>query len=166
MRSNSRNNGFCRASALSNLMVVGVILVVIACAAGPHQISESTREITVGESYDTIAFLGGTPTSSAPVNDEERSSVAATSSGAHRPAPTRHSGADPILVRGRELYAKYCAICHGDNGDGAGKFAYLMNPCPHDFRQGKFKLSTTQNEIPTDDDLRRTGERRGRDAGR
>ncbi len=63
---------------------------------------------------------------------------------------------DPRLTRGRALYAKYCTICHGDNGDGAGKFAYLMNPRPRDFRQGDFKLATTQNRIPTREDLVRT----------
>ena len=60
------------------------------------------------------------------------------------------------LARGRALFAKQCAICHGDQGDGAGKFAYLMNPRPRDFKKGKFKLTTTQNLIPSDDDLLRT----------
>jgi len=62
----------------------------------------------------------------------------------------------PELARGRALFAKQCAICHGDQGDGAGKFAYLMNPRPRDFKKGKFKLTTTQNLIPSDDDLLRT----------
>ncbi|MFQ5422441.1 MAG: ethylbenzene dehydrogenase-related protein [Phycisphaerae bacterium] len=61
-----------------------------------------------------------------------------------------------MMTRGGELFAKYCTICHGENGDGAGKFAYLMNPRPRNFRQGNFKLATTQNQIPTDDDLVRT----------
>jgi len=82
-----------------------------------------------------------------------------------RRAPTRANGVsvlaatnqdDPVLVRGRALFAKYCAICHGEKGDGAGKFAYLMNPRPRDFKQGDFKLATTQNQIPTEADLVRT----------
>lgn len=64
--------------------------------------------------------------------------------------------ADPILERGRALFAKQCTICHGDQGDGTGKFAYLMNPRPRNFQQGNFKLSTTQNQIPTEEDLLRT----------
>ncbi|MEK7730892.1 MAG: cytochrome c, partial [Planctomycetota bacterium] len=63
---------------------------------------------------------------------------------------------DPVLRRGKELFAKQCAICHGDAGDGTGKFAYLMNPRPRNFQQGNFKLATTQNQIPSDDDLLRT----------
>lgn len=62
----------------------------------------------------------------------------------------------PMMARGRALFAKQCAICHGDQGDGQGKFAYLMNPRPRNFKQGKFKLTTTQNLIASDDDLLRT----------
>jgi mono/diheme cytochrome c family protein len=58
--------------------------------------------------------------------------------------------------RGLELYRKNCSICHGENGDGLGKFAYLMNPRPRNFRSGDFKLATTQNQVPSDDDLLRT----------
>ncbi|MBI5762520.1 MAG: c-type cytochrome [Planctomycetes bacterium] len=62
----------------------------------------------------------------------------------------------PIVARGQALFARQCAICHGEAGDGAGKFAYLMNPRPRNFKLGKFKLSTTQNQVPSDDDLMRT----------
>lgn len=61
-----------------------------------------------------------------------------------------------LVVRGKELFAKQCAICHGDAGDGAGQFAYLMNPRPRNLQQGNFKLATTLNQIPSDDDLIRT----------
>jgi len=79
--------------------------------------------------------------------------------------PTRLTGAsqteviaatDSILARGKALFAKQCAICHGDQGDGAGKFAYLMNPRPRNLQQGNFKLATTQNQVPTEEDLLRT----------
>ena len=58
--------------------------------------------------------------------------------------------------RGELLFTKQCGICHGDSGDGQGKFAYLMNPRPRNFHQGNFKLATTQNQVPTDKDLLRT----------
>jgi len=66
------------------------------------------------------------------------------------------AGAAATTDRGAVLFGKYCAICHGESGDGAGKFAYLMNPRPRNFRQGDFKLSTTVNQIPSDEDLLRT----------
>lgn len=62
----------------------------------------------------------------------------------------------PLIGRGKELFAKQCAICHGDAGDGAGKFAYLMNPRPRNLQQGNFKLATTQNQLPSEEDLLRT----------
>ncbi|MFN8176861.1 MAG: cytochrome c [bacterium] len=34
--------------------------------------------------------------------------------------------ADLALVRGRVLYARYCAICHGDSGGGDGFNAYNL----------------------------------------
>ncbi len=66
------------------------------------------------------------------------------------------SADDPEVARGRELFAKQCAICHGEAGDGQGKFAYLMNPRPRNFLAGKFKLATTENQIPSDSDLLNT----------
>lgn len=60
------------------------------------------------------------------------------------------------LARGRELFVRQCAICHGETGDGAGRFAYLMDPRPRNLKLGKFKLATTENQIPSDDDLLRT----------
>jgi len=73
-----------------------------------------------------------------------------------RSSPHSDAATDLGSDRGRELFAKQCVICHGEKGDGAGKFAYLMNPRPRNFRQGNFKLATTQNQVPTDDDLLRT----------
>ncbi len=61
-----------------------------------------------------------------------------------------------IVARGEALFQKQCAICHGETGDGQGKFAYLMNPRPRNFLQGKFKLTTTENLVPTDGDLLNT----------
>jgi len=69
---------------------------------------------------------------------------------------SKNPAAPSLLVRGQTLFAKQCAICHGDQGDGAGPFAYLMDPRPRNFKLGKFKLTTTQNQIPSDDDLLRT----------
>lgn len=62
----------------------------------------------------------------------------------------------PMIARGQALFRTQCAICHGETGDGAGKFAYLMNPRPRNLKAGKFKLTTTENLIPSDQDLMRT----------
>lgn len=63
---------------------------------------------------------------------------------------------DALFDRGKNLFARQCSVCHGETGDGQGRFAYLMNPRPRDFRQGKFKLATTENLVPAEADLIRT----------
>ncbi|MHC4135041.1 MAG: c-type cytochrome [Planctomycetota bacterium] len=57
--------------------------------------------------------------------------------------------------RGAQLYAKHCAICHGPQGRGDGPAAYLLSPKPRDFTRGEFRVITTTNGVPTDNDLLR-----------
>lgn len=67
-----------------------------------------------------------------------------------RPAPAAISPPPPS---GAALYAQQCAYCHGVLGDGAGHAASNVWPRPRDFGEGKFRLVTTSNGIPTDEDL-------------
>ncbi|MFO0972107.1 MAG: c-type cytochrome [Phycisphaerae bacterium] len=75
---------------------------------------------------------------------------------ASAPVADPQAGHAALLARGQALFARQCVICHGERGDGGGAFAYLMNPRPRNFLRGKFKLTTTQNQVPSDDDLMRT----------
>jgi mono/diheme cytochrome c family protein len=59
------------------------------------------------------------------------------------------------LPSGQELYGWYCAACHGEKGDGNGPAARFLYPKPRNFREGQFRLVTTANHVPTDDDLMR-----------
>jgi cytochrome c oxidase cbb3-type subunit 2 len=59
-------------------------------------------------------------------------------------------------ARGQKLYAKHCQVCHGEKGDGSGEAAYLLHPKPRDFTRGAFRLISTGNGTPTDEDLLRT----------
>ncbi len=59
----------------------------------------------------------------------------------------------PAPKTGRELYVHHCAACHGDKGDGRGIAASFLFPKPRDFGQGKFRLVSTTNGVPTDEDL-------------
>src|SRR5262245_53728493 len=54
---------------------------------------------------------------------------------------------------GRELFARQCAVCHGDRGDGQGPAAYLLSPIPRDFGSGRFRLVSTVNSVPSQADL-------------
>jgi mono/diheme cytochrome c family protein len=57
------------------------------------------------------------------------------------------------VARAATLYAEQCLVCHGATGAGDGQGAYLLSPAPRDFTSGRFRLSSTQNGVPTDDDL-------------
>lgn len=60
-------------------------------------------------------------------------------------------------ARPRGLYRRYCAICHGISGDGAGPAALVMDPYPRDFRLGIFVYtSTVPGAKPAREDLRRS----------
>jgi cytochrome c oxidase cbb3-type subunit 2 len=73
-------------------------------------------------------------------------------------APRRLTETD--ASKGREIYLRECAACHGDRGDGDGPAAAFLNPRPRNFLSGLFKLRTTASgETPRTDDVLRTIER-------
>ena len=56
--------------------------------------------------------------------------------------------------RGKLDYEQYCALCHGEQGDGNGPYSQDTIPVPREFRQGTFKWrSTPSGSLPTDADL-------------
>jgi DMSO reductase family type II enzyme heme b subunit len=54
---------------------------------------------------------------------------------------------------GKAVYERKCAGCHGDKGDGKGAAAELLVPAPRDFTRGLYKVRTTANKTPADQDL-------------
>lgn len=50
------------------------------------------------------------------------------------------------LQEGMRIYNRRCASCHGITGDGAGQVAEYLMPVPRDYRRGKFKFTSTQNQ--------------------
>ena len=54
---------------------------------------------------------------------------------------------------GKPLYELKCAGCHGVKGDGKGPAAELLLPAPRDFTSGIYKIRTTANKTPTDQDI-------------
>jgi cytochrome c oxidase cbb3-type subunit 2 len=57
---------------------------------------------------------------------------------------------------GKQLYAQHCQACHGEQGDGNGPAARCLYPRPRNFGEAKFRLVSTNNGIPTDQDLMAT----------
>ena len=59
--------------------------------------------------------------------------------------------------RGRNIYFRACAACHGMRGDGNGPAAIGFDPAPRNFRRGVYKFRTTVSGVlPLDEDLERT----------
>jgi DMSO reductase family type II enzyme heme b subunit len=54
---------------------------------------------------------------------------------------------------GKGTYEKKCLLCHGEKGDGKGPGAELLLPRPRDFTKGLYKIRTTGNKTPTDQDI-------------
>ncbi len=88
----------------------------------------------------------------------------ASNAGADRPGviPASLSSSAPLpsspalLALGRTTYEKECRPCHGREGNGEGEAAYLLFPRPRDFTTGQFRLVSTWDGVPTDEDLFRT----------
>ena len=71
--------------------------------------------------------------------------------------PAAPRAASPeLLALGKGLYDKQCAACHGLTGRGDGEAAYLLYPKPRDFTTGNYRLVSTWERVPTDEDLFRT----------
>jgi mono/diheme cytochrome c family protein len=64
------------------------------------------------------------------------------------PSPTPE-----LLSLGEKIYTKQCAACHGVQGRGDGEAAYLLYPKPRDFVAARFRLVSTWERVPTDQDL-------------
>ena len=61
------------------------------------------------------------------------------------------------LERGRKIYLRACAPCHGVQGDGKGPAALGFDPAPRNFRLGAYKFRTTvSGMLPLDSDIERT----------
>lgn len=55
---------------------------------------------------------------------------------------------------GKDLYNKYCAACHGEEGNGYGPLSGALYPKPRDFTKGQYKIrSNPSGSLPTDADL-------------
>ncbi len=69
-----------------------------------------------------------------------------------RPASTI-SPSPSLLATGKKVYDQQCAPCHGLDGKGEGEAAYLLYPKPRDFVTAQYRLVSTWERLPTDEDL-------------
>ena len=72
-------------------------------------------------------------------------------------APTKIlASSSYLLALGTKTFEKECVACHGAAGNGEGDAAYLLYPRPRDFTSGQFRIISTWDGVPTDDDVFRT----------
>jgi mono/diheme cytochrome c family protein len=63
------------------------------------------------------------------------------------------SSSSEVLNSGKKVYDQQCAPCHGLDGRGEGTAAYLLYPRPRDFVGSQYRLVSTWERVPTDEDL-------------
>jgi mono/diheme cytochrome c family protein len=77
--------------------------------------------------------------------------------GAWQLEPTARVESSPdVLALGQAVYAKQCTACHGPQGRGDGPAAYLLYPKPRNFVDAWYRIVSTWEGTPTDEDLFRT----------
>jgi mono/diheme cytochrome c family protein len=82
--------------------------------------------------------------------------------GPHPPVPERQLESHIGHLTGHSQnaksdYRRYCAGCHGEQGDCSGENAMWLDPKPRDFTLATFKCrSTPTGTLPTDEDLYNT----------
>ncbi len=68
--------------------------------------------------------------------------------------PTQHLASSPeLMALGKNTYVQQCAPCHGVSGNGEGEAAYLLYPKPRDFTAAQYRIVSTWERFPTDEDL-------------
>lgn len=73
---------------------------------------------------------------------------------ATRSAEVKSPAVSPkLLALGKEIYGQQCAACHGSDGRGGGEAAYLLYPKPRDLVAARYRMVSTWERIPTDQDL-------------
>jgi len=68
--------------------------------------------------------------------------------------PTQILASSPkLLDLGKRIYEQRCSPCHGLDGKGEGEAAYLLYPKPRDFVIAQYRMVSTWERVPTDEDL-------------
>jgi mono/diheme cytochrome c family protein len=58
-----------------------------------------------------------------------------------------------LLALGKKVFNRQCAACHGAQGRGDGTATYLLYPKPRDFVAARYRLVSTWERVPADQDL-------------
>ena len=107
----------------------------------------SWRKIIAGlGAFTAIVLLVGR----ASLNDSVPSNQGKNAVLSHEPvkAPPPIANIRPYSLRmGEQLYTKYCAICHGTDGDGKGFNAYTLEVQPRDFTNRQYMNALADSRL-------------------
>jgi mono/diheme cytochrome c family protein len=70
-----------------------------------------------------------------------------------QPAELKPPPSPQLIANGKQVYSQQCVPCHGVGGRGDGEAAYLLYPKPRDFVAANYRLVSSWDRIPTDQDL-------------
>lgn len=133
---------------------------VIVAGCGSQEPPRSTTKAPVASGSPVVSSASPkvlepaqTPVKTAEAKPE---SVPSKESAATTTAAATATATPTATGHGDALFARHCAGCHGENGNGEGSVARFLYPKPRNLRLGKFKLITTTNSVPADDDLLRS----------
>jgi mono/diheme cytochrome c family protein len=65
----------------------------------------------------------------------------------HAPPTTSESLLSYEQRQGKNIYSKYCTVCHGDDGKGDGFNAFNLDPKPRDFTDEKIMNSINDERL-------------------
>ncbi len=83
----------------------------------------------------------------------EQEQLSASFADAFGPAPLEPTTRGGSPSEAGELFARHCAVCHGDTGNGHGRASRHLYPRPRDLRNGRSALVGTINAVPSREDL-------------
>lgn len=146
-----------RLSMVLTLMLAGAVAAVAVAAdsAPGGKPAASTPAPGAQPAAPAPPAPGGQPPASQPAPEGPAPAAAPAVQPPGPPAPL--APPSPAARRGLVDFERYCASCHGRDGDGRGPSARHFVARATNFRPGVYKCrSTASGALPTDEDLRRS----------
>ena len=82
-------------------------------------------------------------------NESTEGSSSTTTASTEKPADLQINMSADNVAKGKEVYVKTCAPCHGEGGKGDGPAAAALNPKPRDHTNGAYMDTLTNQHIYT-----------------
>jgi tetratricopeptide (TPR) repeat protein len=125
-----------------------------------HLVGKQTRSRDMINRYESVAFRNVRMYDlqlRLSINSRDQESAAELQR--LQAAPESLNQAEVSAGPAHELYVLHCGACHGTRGDGNGPASRHLFPPARDFQRDRFRMVSTDNGVPSLDDLERVIER-------